>query len=57
MSLLGITAVGNITRTFDSIEKAVVEIANSRVFIGLHFQFAVDEARKAGYVLTSIARS
>lgn len=41
--------VGPITRSFKSIDLAVQENSNSRVFVGVHFQFASDEGLKQGF--------
>ncbi|KAG2019918.1 hypothetical protein CC2G_005312 [Coprinopsis cinerea AmutBmut pab1-1] len=40
--------VGPISRTFTSLSQAAKENGDSRVFVGVHFQFASDEGTKAG---------
>ncbi|RPA80853.1 acid phosphatase/Vanadium-dependent haloperoxidase [Ascobolus immersus RN42] len=42
--------VGDVTRTFKSLSQAVKENGDSRVFVGVHFNFASDEGNKAGEV-------
>ncbi|KAG2009445.1 hypothetical protein CC2G_012382 [Coprinopsis cinerea AmutBmut pab1-1] len=40
--------VGVLSRTFTSLSQAAKENGDSRVFVGVHFQFASDEGTKAG---------
>lgn len=42
------SVAGPITRTFNSIDQAIKENGDSRVFVGVHFQFSSDEGSKQG---------
>lgn len=42
------STAGYIERTFSSVAEAERENGDSRVFVGVHFQFASDEGTKAG---------
>jgi len=43
------TELGMMTRSYDSLEKAMIENGVSRVYVGAHFKFASDEGVLAGY--------
>ncbi|KAJ3514778.1 hypothetical protein NLJ89_g2180 [Agrocybe chaxingu] len=47
-STVTVDNVGVLTRTYRNVSTAVKENGDSRVFVGVHFQFASDEGNKAG---------